>query len=189
VTFVIDTGDNGGGNLARDLFARLFPGQRSTRGKSLLFTGLRSSPSGRAPLLSIGELSYGGLVFDSAGSSSLGLTIVRRSSVIFDFPRETLYLKPGRLIGAEEAADMSGLHLLRLAGRIVALAIDAGSPAEQAGMLKGDVILGAAGRPETRRDLVELRRLLRSGSGNRVTLDVLRDGRPVPVELRLRKLL
>ena len=187
--FVMDTGDNGGGNLARDIFERLFPGQRGARGKNLLFTGLGSTPSGRAPLISIGELSYRGLVFDSARSSSLGMSVVRRSVVTFDFPRGNLYLKPGKRLSVEEPADMSGLHLLRLEGKIVALAIDADSPAAEAGMLRGDVVLGAEGRPETQRDLVALRRLLRSGSGEAVTLDVLRDGRTIPVELRLRKLL
>ena len=84
---------------------------------------------------------------------------------------------------------MSGLHLLRLEGRIMALAVDPGSPAAQAGMLNGDVVLGAAGQPETQRDIVALRRLLRSGSGKKVTLDVQRGSRKISIELQLRKLL
>jgi hypothetical protein len=187
--FQIDTGDNEGGNLAHSLFERLFPEQRGATAKNLMFTGMRSSPSGRLPRLSVGELSYRGVVFETARISSLGMTIVRRSVVTFDFPRGTLYLRPGRQFTVEEPADMSGLHLLRLEGRIVTLAIDPGSPAAQAGMQSGDVILGAAGRPETQRDIVALRQLLRSGSGQMVTLDVLRGDRKIAVELQLRKLL
>ena len=189
VIFVIDTGDNGGGNLSRSLFELLFPEQKNARVKNLMFTGMRASPSGRAPTLSIGALSLPGIVFESARISSLGLTLLRRCTATFDFPRGTLYLKPGKQFNVAEDADMSGLHLLRLEGRIVALAVDPGSPAAQAGLLDGDVVLGAEGHPETGRDLVALRRLLSSGDGRRVTLNVLRDGRPIPVELSLRKLL
>ena len=187
--FKIDTGDNGGGNLERSLFERLFPGKRGARSKSLMFTGMKSSPSGRVPSLSLGGFSFRGLVFESGTGSSLGLAFVRRSVVTFDFPRGSLYLRAGSRLEVQEDADMSGLHLLRLEGRIVALAIDPGSPAAQAGMLVGDVVLGAAGQTEAPSDLVALRRLLRSGDGKSVTLDVQRGGRRVPIELRLRKLL
>jgi hypothetical protein len=189
VDFELDTGDNGGGNLVRDLFERLFPRKRGARGKSLLFTGVTSSPLGRAPKVSIGKLTLRGIVLGRAGISSLGMDFVRRSVITLDFPRQTMHIKPGARFKVPDETDMSGLHLLRREGLITALAVDAGSPADQAGMLAGDVIAAVPGQPEAERDLVALRRLLRSGAGRRVALSVLREGRAIPVELRLHKAL
>jgi hypothetical protein len=187
--FEIDTGDNSGGDLDRAVFQRLFPHRRGARSKDLLFTGIESSSLGRASEVTVGDISFHGIVFESADMSSLGLAFVRRSMITFDFPRGTMYLKAGKRIETEEDADMSGLHLLRQEGRIVALAVDADSPAAQAGMLNGDVIVDAAGPLEARGDIVALRRLLCSGDGKTVELTVLRGGRTIPVRLRLRKIL
>ncbi len=187
--FEIDTGDNSGGDLRRDLFQRVFPRQRGARSKDLIFTGIESSPLGRAPRLTLGGFDFHGIVFEAANVSSLGLAFARRSVLTFDFPRGTLYVKAGSRIEVEEDADMSGLHLLRREGRVVALSVDPGSPAEEAGMRVGDVVVGAAGSAEAPRDVVALRRLLSSGDGRRVALAIRRGGRTIPVELRLRKVL
>ena len=185
----IDTGDNSGGNLRRVLFRRIFPRTHGPQSTNLIFTGMESSPMGRLPELAIGGISFHGIIFESANISSLGLAFARRSVITFDFPRGIMHLKAGRRLDVEEDADMSGLHLLRRDGRIMALAIDPASPADRSGMRKGDVILGEAGQLEAPGDIVALRRLLCSGDGTKVELTILRDGKTIPVEFRLRKVL
>ncbi|MFI5362141.1 MAG: PDZ domain-containing protein [Elusimicrobiota bacterium] len=189
VDFEFDTGDNGGGNLAHSLFDRVFPAGSAVRGNNLFFTGLKSSRLGRVERLSLGNLAFHGVVFGAAGLSSLGMAFARRSAITFDFPHATLYLKPGKRFDSPEDSDMSGLHLLRRDGRIVAMSIDSGSPADRAGIVTGDVIAGVPGRPDAVRDLVALRRLLCSGDGRTVSLSIFRGDQTIPVELTLHKFL
>jgi hypothetical protein len=187
VEFELDTGDNSGGNLAFPLFARLFPRKKKIRGEDLMFTGVTSSPSGRLKSLSIGGLKFSGLVFESANDSSLGLALARRCAITFDFPRGAVYLKPGKHIAVAQEFDMSGLHVLRQEGRIAVVSVDVGSPAEAAGVRRGDFVAGVPGHPEVERDIVALRRLLSSGDGVGVALSIEREGGVRPITLKLKK--
>lgn len=177
-SFVLDTGDNGGGSLARQLFRDLFP-RPEGRTANLQFTGLGAASFARLPELKLGSATLSGLIVESAGLSSLGMGLFRRATVVLDFQRGTLYLKPGRRWNTPEEADMSGLHLLRRQGEILALAVDPGSPAERAGMKPGDIVLGE--------DLLGLRRLLRSADGRQVTLRVRRGKETSTATLRLKR--
>jgi len=189
IDFTLDTGDNSGGNIRGALFRRLFPRPSGAWTENLMFTGVEASPSGRVPELAVGGLVFHGVVFEAAEINSLGMAFLRRGVFNFDFPRRTLYIKAGRRIDVAEEADMSGLHLLRRDGRILAALVDPGSPAASAGMVGGDVIVDVADAPEARDDIPVLRRLLKSGDGKTIKLTVLHEGIARPVELRLRKLL
>lgn len=185
--FELDTGDNGGGNLARPIFARLASARKTIKGKGLTYAGLASSPECRVERLSLNELRIPGLLFSPGRASSLGMGFFRRAAVILDFPRGLMYLRPGKNIDSPDEADMSGLHLLRREGRVVVLSIDEDSPADEAGIHEGDVIAETPDSPQAERDLLRLRRLLRSGDGKQVRLTLRRAGRSLPVTLKLKK--
>jgi Do/DeqQ family serine protease len=75
------------------------------------------------------------------------------------------------------------LALERTAGAIVAKLIK-GSPAEQAGLREGDIIIGVDGRPVTDAQAV-LYRLATKGVGTQADLSLIRQGQPAKVTLAL----
>lgn len=82
--------------------------------------------------------------------------------------------------GLEAVSADPGAPPYREAVRVTAVA--PGGPAEVAGVRPGDLLLEWAGRPlRAKRDLAAAAYLLRPG--DRVRLDLLRDGRPLAIEL------
>ena len=91
--------------------------------------------------------------------------------------------KLGVAIGNVTPADAEVYRLERAAGAAV-VRIEAGSPAEAAGMRLGDVIVGVEGQPvESTGELMEA--LARYEPGQRVTLDVVRYGQRLRVPVTL----
>ncbi len=98
-----------------------------------------------------------------------------------------------RFLSAEEARQWEeslrgsfegiGAYIDVRNGRTIIVAPIEGSPAEQAGLRPGDVILAVNGEPTTGWSVDELRTKVRGPSGTSVTLRVLHPGDNVPVEV------
>jgi S1-C subfamily serine protease len=68
--------------------------------------------------------------------------------------------------------------------------VSAGGPAEQAGVVKGDIITAINGKPARAEELSDARTLLRSlPAGTTVELQLLRGGKPQLAQVRLRDLI
>ncbi len=82
---------------------------------------------------------------------------------------------------------MSGIHLLRRRGKTLVYAIDDDSPAAAAGVVGGDQIVAVDDEPAANLTPAQLRELLRSGNGERLTLKVIHEGSERSIELAPRR--
>ena len=92
--FQVDTGCTTDGVLERHLFQQVLSAQKPVQTRSF------PSPAGR-PIQecvfaqgTFDGRSYGRLIVDGADHNLLGLRFLARHGVTFDFPRQTLYLRP-----------------------------------------------------------------------------------------------
>ena len=116
---------------------------------------------------------------------NLGNGVMKRFNVAFDYRNKRLLLEPNRSIDQPFEFDMSGMRLEGASFRVEQVVT--GSPAAEAGIRAGDVVVGVDGRPTSELDLWEVReRLMQEGREAELQLD--RDGRRIEVRLRLRRL-
>jgi S1-C subfamily serine protease len=80
-------------------------------------------------------------VFSEEDVSLLGLDILTRYVVTFDFPHQAIYLKKGRQFDRTIRYDRSGLWVRRVKGQTGVASVTDGSAAAKAGILPGDVLL------------------------------------------------
>ncbi len=130
------------------------------------------------------------LLFERNGI--LGNKVLGRFYVIFDYPRERLFLKPNKYFKEEFEFDKSGLILLatgvRLNSIMVHDVID-GSPAAEAGVQPGDIIIRANALPSSFMTVEYMHNLLSKREGKRIKLVLLREGEKLKVTFRLRRLI
>lgn len=144
----------------------------------------------RRPIAALSRDTVGSLTHESLGVN-LGGNILRRFTVIVDYPHGRLILEPNLHFQEPFAADASGL-VLRAEGAdfrtFVVAAVVPGSPAADAGLAPGDVIVGIEGADITHYALWQLQDVLK-GSGRLCRLRVRRGGRVSRSTLQLRALL
>jgi hypothetical protein len=143
--FVLDTG--GVGNYAAEVGSRLFDalandGVLKVSGKVMHESagGTTTQRLGRVEDLTLGEFTVTNAIVGESTGNQLGLGFLSRFVVTFDFPRNTVYLKRGKLFGIPHSRDRSGLHILRRKDRSVVDSVDKDSPAAVAGFLAGDIV-------------------------------------------------
>lgn len=176
VDFVIDTGLNGTGDLNTKIFREISKNRVMKTSEILTQTasGTIREMNFRTDDLSFGPLKYEGLIFNSADGSLLGLEFLARHIVTFDFPNSRVYFKKGRNFKKADEVDMSGLHLLRVSKETFVHSVDKGSPAEKAGIKANDIILHVENKNVNKYEMQELRRFLKSGDGQEVTMKIKR---------------
>lgn len=143
---------------------------------------------GRIPAIRVGPWTYHNLLFDRGQAGNrLGLSFLARHGVVLDFPHSCMYLTKGERFTERARADMSGLHLLRRDGAILVHAVDADSPAGQAGIQAGDVLESIDDSPIGEYNLYTIRARLRRKADDKVTVTILRDGESRRVRFSLRE--
>jgi hypothetical protein len=155
----------------------------------------------RAKVLKLGNVSVDGplieLSLQSKGSfidpyvaGNVGAGILKRFNIIFDYGRQQMIFEPNANSSHPEGYDRAGMWL-NMSGSDAFLVVDvtAASPAAEAGLKAGDMILSLDGRTPAELPLWQARAKLRSDPvGTRVRLLVRSDGREREVELVLRDL-
>jgi len=119
----------------------------------------------------------------------VGGELLRRSKVTFDYPHQRLVLEPYAERPSEFEYDMSGLFLVaRGEGfrELVVQSVAPGTPAAEAGLERGDQIVGIDGRGAAALGLEQVRELLRKPGAYR--LDVARAGKRLSAKLVTRRL-
>ena len=156
---------------------------------------------GRVDALRVGRYSFNRpvtqLFGDSAGvfsgnlwDANIGGEVLRRFRVFFDYGRRQMILEPGRELTRPFEGDMSGLRIRaqrRLDSLIVAHVMP-GTPADEAGIRSGDVVVAVDGKPVTSSTLRELRPRLRR-LGESVSLSILRGTERAEARLATRRLI
>lgn len=190
--FVVDTGAVGAElDAPTESFEELLKavGRPTVTERWLCLEGTADSRCMRLPEFKLPSMKYRGLLLKETKSSTgaLGCGFLARHLVTLDVLHDRLYLKPGRQFARQAELGMSGLHILSSDSRVVADSVDPGTPAYEAGMRDGDVLLTVNGAAAHERDIDELRRLLKSESGREITVTYLRADKATTVKFRLRR--
>ena len=192
--FLVDTGccGTGTGSLEVTVFDGLVSRGTARTVESSLFTDLRGDGRTRnavVTVMKIRHLQHANLLFsDHWGSAHniLGLGFWERYNVTFDFPHHLIFLQPSKQINKADRQNLSGIHLIRIEGRIVVEVLDRGSPADRAGIHAKDLLLKIDGEDATAIRLHVIRQRLCAESKT-VRLTVKRGDRVIEVPLELRE--
>jgi hypothetical protein len=119
---------------------------------------------------------------------NVGGGLLKRFVVSFDYAHQTLYLKPLVPPPADVGRfDRSGMWFNAAGDGYVVADVSAGGPAQQAGLVVGDLITSIGGRSASPEGLSEARALLRSApAGSQVRVSVKRGQTEETVVLTLR---
>jgi hypothetical protein len=128
---------------------------------------------GRADWAELAKFRFKGPMGISSGVPLVGIEVLRRFHVTFDYSRQTMWLQPNRHFDEPFLLDASGLDL-RFTRDLKAFEITEvaqKSAAADAGIKAGDVLLEVNGRPAFELGLQRLNTLLtRAGSTYRLTI-------------------
>lgn len=129
--------------------------------------------------------------FDATRQGNLGFEVLKRFNCIIDYPHERLLLRPNGNSRLPFEHDMSGLSLIAAGPGYryyQVLSVEAGSPAEAAGIMAEEELLVINLLPAALLPLTEITRLLRAQDGQRMLLVLRRpDGELHSVSLQLRR--
>jgi membrane-associated protease RseP (regulator of RpoE activity) len=143
----------------------------------------------RQPLVALSRDTTGSLTMEDIGIN-VGGNILRRFTVIIDYPRRRVILEPNSHFADPFLADASGL-VLKAEGSdfktVVVQGVVSNSPAAKAGLQEHDEITAIDGEPTGRYALWEIQDRLKN-SGHVVKLAIKRGARSFICEVALRSL-
>ena len=122
-------------------------------------------------------------------NGSLGIEVLRRFVVTFDYTRKQMLLRPNGLYEETFEYNMAGIEPYRIADELLSIEfVLPGSPSEAAGLKSGDVIIAIDGRSAREWTALELReRFLKEG--DEVSMTIQRDDERFEVAVRLKRLI
>lgn len=124
-------------------------------------------------------------------SANVGGGVLKRFVVTFDYNNRIMYLKP-RPAPVEDTNtyDRAGMWINVNGSTFKIVNVTKAAPAEEAGLLKDDIITAVDGKPAASVKLPDLRKTLRTAKpGTVVTFTVTRDGKPKDIKVTLRDLI
>jgi hypothetical protein len=203
--FLIDTGANGamtlysGFSQSHDLL-NAAPKTLTITGKSL--GGATSSIVGRAEAVEIGSYRFekpivefskdaSGALADSRYAGLIGVDLLSRFKVIFDYSRTKLILEPNSLLSKPFEHDMSGLDLIANGPdfkTITVRTVRPDSPAFDEGIQAGDVISSLDGVAAQRYTLDQIKTTFKN-DGAVISLMVKRGAKTFEMKVRLRRMI
>lgn len=143
-----------------------------------------------APIISCPEREMTGAFGGTDRIGNIGNTLLRHFVLYLDYERQQVIVERGDDFAVDFPVDRSGLQLWRPEGRtIVVLNAAAGTPAADAGLAAGDVVVSIDGVNAGELDLLAIRRMMRGEPGTEYTLGILRDGEPLTARIVLRNIL
>jgi predicted aspartyl protease len=200
--FVLDTGSSLGLAIhhqvaKRESLASAFPRTLATMGRGV--GGEVRSIVGRATAFTLGGLRFqapvvvmqettSGAISAPGTIGNVGGQLLGRCRATFDYRGRRLRLEPAAGFDRPWEADMSGLVLLPSGKEWSVRAVNPDTPAAEAGIRAGDVLLALDGEPVERLELWTVRQKLQQ-EGREVRLDLRRGDERSTVTLRLRRLI
>jgi hypothetical protein len=113
------------------------------------------------------------------GNGNIGNEILRRFTLIIDYPNKGIFLKKHPIFKSPYDYDMSGINLAAIGNSLhqfVISTIDPNSPGEKAGLKEGDIVLMINDLPCLQYSLADLDALFKSGDQKKIFLGVFRQG-------------
>ena len=189
IDFVIDGGNLSTGDLYHETFEKLIEKKDIQVSETLAATpsGSQKMRQMRIKSLKVGAFNYKDLIFEESNQSSLGLEFLSRHFVILDFPNKVMYLKKGEQFDKIDESGMSGLALLLISDKLTVHSVSRESAAEKAGILAGDIIHKIEGKEAGNYESGQIRQLLKSGHGRKITMTIERNGETKEITLTLEK--
>lgn len=121
---------------------------------------------------------------------NLGVGILKRFTVILDYPDSAMYLKPGSTYNDPFEHDMSGLEYYAAGDhldRIVISRVEPGSAADEIGLERDDEIISVNFKPVSRMNLQDIDEIFKSKDDRSLLLEVYHDKRVDKVVLTLKR--
>ena len=121
----------------------------------------------------------------------VGNSLLSRFDVYIDYPGAMMYVKPNKKYNERFRVDRSGLILIATGSnfdRIIVQKVIPGSPADQAGILAGDVIHRFNFWPSFFYTLNSINYKLSGKEGKKIKLTLIRNGEKIKREFRLHSL-
>jgi len=185
--FVIDTGAT---NMAIEssLFDRLVKSEEIAPGASSAVAtvgGNFRARSGKLLHMSIDGFALKDLRADRDSKSSIGLRVLSRFLVTFDFPNGILHLKSGESLSEPDPPATSGLVLIQHQGKTLVKAVKPNSPAAKAGIQANDELLAIDGKSNSGLDLFDIGELLTIEVGKKARLRLRRNDDEIEMDFEL----
>jgi hypothetical protein len=198
----LDTGSDGSIGFTRPFVDKhhLLEGRTAVAGFGMGVGGEAAVMIGRINALRLGPFVFSqpvvgfsrasqGATASDARDGIMGAEVLRRFTVILDYPHRRVILQPNGRFGDPFDADMSGIVLAKNSRGIVrVLAVRPGTPAAQLGIRAGDEITSIDGRAATSLPLDTISRWFRIPDRD-YRLALGRAGQPVDVVLHTRRLI
>jgi len=115
--------------------------------------------------------------------------MLKKFKVIFDYPDNVLYLKPGALFKEPFEHDMSGMEYYSADDfkHVIISRIEPGSPADEVGLEKGDEIVTINLVPVSKMSLEDIDSLFKSKDGRSLLLEIYHDNKYDNIILTLKR--
>jgi PDZ domain len=128
---------------------------------------------------------------DKNFAGTIGAGLLRRFTVIFDYAHKQMIFAPNTSFADYEEEDKSGLTIIAKGPGLKTfevLAVQASTPAAEAGIQKGDIIAGIDDEPAADLTLTTIRDLFRQiGHGYKLLIE--RNGQTLQITIQMRRLL
>ena len=123
---------------------------------------------------------------------TIGGGLLSKFVVTIDYFNENIYLKKGKGFKKGFEYNMSGIEVKAIGTDLDTYVINeltAGSPAERAGLMPGDIILNINGHNSANVKLNDINAFFRSKAGRKINLIVLREGERIKKSFRLEQVI
>ncbi|MCR8556347.1 aspartyl protease family protein [Mucilaginibacter sp. BJC16-A38] len=121
---------------------------------------------------------------------NLGIGLLKKFIVVFDYPDNAIYLKPGPNFKEPFEQDMSGLEYYADGDdfkRIIISRVEPGSAGDQIGLEKNDEILAINLKPIAKMSLEEVDSIFKSWNDRSLLLEIYHDNRHDLVIMKLKR--
>jgi hypothetical protein len=130
------------------------------------------------------------MLMDAKRDGNLGLDLLKRFTVVFDYPGNAIYLKPGQTLEDPFEHDMSGLEYYATGDgfkRVIISRVEPGSAGDAVGLEKDDEIVSINLKPIANMSLGEVDDIFRSKNDRSLLLEVYHDKKYDNVILTLKR--